>query len=87
MTLTTWKKPTSSFKNLHRLLRAAQAEVADIMQGRAFLGERSYFPLIENRWSALFPDKANRPVLHSIAYNAVPHLRVLLEIIAMRTSD
>ena len=73
------------FGNASKLLAAGGFAWRDVVQGRAFIAEDAYRPLVETQWKKNLGAAAERARLHHAVYAVAPTLRVMLEIFCGRS--
>jgi 2-iminobutanoate/2-iminopropanoate deaminase len=70
------------FQNVQALLTLGGFTGRDLLQGRLFVADRAYVPIGDGHWQALTAGSDRAPVLHTVHYDLVPSLLIMLEVIA-----
>jgi len=71
------------FANLGRVLVAAGGSPADVIKCTVHVRDKGIRPLIDQQWTAMFPDASSRPARHIVAEDLANGLDIQLDILAV----
>lgn len=71
------------FANARRVLEAAGGRTEDVAKCTVFVRDKAIRPLIDKRWTEMFPDAGARPARHTLRIDLPEPLQIQLEIIAL----
>lgn len=72
-----------AFSNLRSLLKAAGADLRDVVRVTVYLKDPSAREHVNREWIACFPDPKDRPARHTLQYDLQHGMLLQLEIVAV----